>query len=114
MSDEILYILKKLDSDLNDHSKQDDGNFKEISNEMKEQTSVLRDIRGDLNDHMEGNIQNRASIKEVRLRVVALEEPKKARKYIREFLIDTSKLTGAILALAAFWKYLGPYIFPSH
>lgn len=110
MSDETLFILKKLDEDLRRHSDQDASNFKEIADRLQEQTGVLKDIRKDLFRHMEGNIQNREEIKEVRLRVARLEQPEKAKEYVKGFIIETSKLTGAILALATFWKFVVPYI----
>lgn len=43
-------------------------------------------------------------------RIVLLEEPKKARQYILGFVIDVSKVLGAITAFFVVWKYIKPLL----
>ena len=111
MSDKILYELtKEIRDELKDHTKADTDNFKEITETLHEHTGILSDIRKDLNAHMEGVIQNRGNIKVNATKIEELEAPKEARKYIKEWLIGSSKVAGAILGLLTLVKFLGPYL----
>lgn len=109
--DKTLFILEKISNDvekvgdnLKEHIKSDDEQFQKISTHLTEQTQILGRMEVDLREHKEGVIQNREVLSRHSKKIEQLENPKKAKEYIKSYIIDVSKIGGAILTLAAIWK----------
>ena len=110
MSNETLFILKEIRDDLKQHAAQDDIIMTKVSDRLAEQSAILSDIRKDLNIHIAGVQTAREMIAADRIRLDLLEAPKKAKQHLTNYLLETSKLASAILALFGLWKIVSPYI----
>lgn len=80
--------------------------LQEVREDQKSHSSILNDLQQDvavntkdLTEHKEGVIQNRK-------RIEKLEEPGKAFKLLKKYLIGFGAVAGSILAVLKFLDYL--------
>ena len=86
--DLIIVLLKEVREDQKDHS----IILVELQNDVSRNTN-------DLETHIEGVMQNRS-------RIEKLEEPGKAFKILKKYLMGIAAITGSILAIMKFKDYL--------
>ena len=85
--------------------------FREHKHDIKED---LEEIKHDLAEHMRRTDQNEQMIRSLhdahqdnKVRIEAIEAPKKARAYLKGMLLEIGKFGGVVLTVAGVLRFLG-------
>ena len=74
---------------------------------LKAHKERLDSIDGNLREHMRRTDLLESLHRDNQVRIESLEEPKKAREYLFNMVLDTGKIVSAIVAVLAVLRYLG-------